>query len=605
MNRDLPHRPLFTHLVLWALVAVVGVPAHSAAGEPAPTTSRAERSAALVATLTPAELERAFSERPQQALEVLLQLGAGLAEAPPALVPRLQDFLAATARERGRQLSDRGPPWTGAEVETLLVLLVVDPPRFADDDGFRERVIPVIERGLDPRTAAELRDRLLYGLNRMRNFHFRYAERVALAWGAIRRSSQSFRIPFDPVAGLARETPDRPILASVYSLPSYFFAADDAAALLREVHRVAPHRRLLVLCDAPMRTALQPLTAELPLTLLETYGRPFSPWIRDVLSFRRRMDGRVVLVLRPDTQLGREDDAHMGQVLLQQLPGDLLESWMPAWTASTIPFHNGQILETGDSAWISVHSLKTHIRRLTGIERAPRADAQGSATYLSSARQAAGQLERLLAKPARFVHPLDAPGAAAPGLGRLLRGASFDLDSLLTLLPGEPLRGLVGDLAAGRGLVEALDRSDLDELRRAFGLRHRDGELRRELAAAQEDPAATELQAFVDSIAEHLAAEGVPVRRLPLLRIPDRLLTQPRVRRDFLLGWNNVTLEKTGEGWTAEGFASPLARGNEIAVEVFKEAGYRLHLLPPLVESIARNGGYRCASNHLRFAHTR
>ena len=40
--------------------------------------------------------------------------------------------------------------------------------------------------------------------------------------------------------------------------------------------------------------------------------------------------------------------------------------------------------------------------------------------------------------------------------------------------------------------------------------------------------------------------------------------------------------------------------GDELARAVFESAGYRLELVPPLIESVVRNGGYRCASNHLR-----
>lgn len=610
MNRHLrTQRPRTRALALLPLLIAVGAAAgprqQSASAQtrgasPAP---EVERSAAVIANFTPAELERGLAERPQQALEVLLLLAAGLDKAPEPLAGHIQDFLAATGREHGRRLSERGPPWSDTELENLLMVLVVDPVRFAESAEFRERVVPVIERGLDPGVATALRDRLLYALNRLPNFHFRYAERVALAWGAIERSSQPFRIAFNPVSGLAPGGPDRPIVASLYSFPSVFFTPEEVIPLLREIHRIAPGRKLLVLCDAPMRTALEPLASEMPLTLIETFGRPYSPWIRDVMSFRRRPDGRVVLVLRPDTQLGRQDDAHMGQALLQQLPGHLLSGWLPAWTASTIPFHNGQILETEESAWISLHSLKAQLRRATGVDRAPddgRLEPGSASRYLTSAREAAGELARLLAKPARFVHPVGPDDETPEGFARLLGGASFDLDSVLTLLPGAPVRALVGDPAGGRRLLETVGAAELDRLAESFGLRLRGEELRGELLAAQREPVALELQAFVDTIARHLQGDSIEVARLPLLRIPASALTSPRVDRDFLISWNNVTLERTVEGFQAEGFASPLESGNAIAHAAFERAGYRLHLLPPLVESIARNGGYRCASNHLR-----
>jgi hypothetical protein len=35
---------------------------------------------------------------------------------------------------------------------------------------------------------------------------------------------------------------------------------------------------------------------------------------------------------------------------------------------------------------------------------------------------------------------------------------------------------------------------------------------------------------------------------------------------------------------------------------MYEEAGVELALLPPLVESVKSNGGYRCASNQVRAA---
>jgi len=88
------------------------------------------------------------------------------------------------------------------------------------------------------------------------------------------------------------------------------------------------------------------------------------------------------------------------------------------------------------------------------------------------------------------------------------------------------------------------------------------------------------------------------VRRLPLLNIPASLLAQEGIPEgfEFLMTWNNVVIEKR----RAEGFASLLTAGDEIARKTFDAAGYKLNLFPPLVRSIVLGGGYRCASNHLR-----
>ena len=68
----------------------------------------------------------------------------------------------------------------------------------------------------------------------------------------------------------------------------------------------------------------------------------------------------------------------------------------------------------------------------------------------------------------------------------------------------------------------------------------------------------------------------------------------------FLLGWNNVVVETREGGVRAEGFAALLPSGDRRARAAFRALGVHLDLLPPLVESVVRNGGYRCASNHLR-----
>jgi hypothetical protein len=64
----------------------------------------------------------------------------------------------------------------------------------------------------------------------------------------------------------------------------------------------------------------------------------------------------------------------------------------------------------------------------------------------------------------------------------------------------------------------------------------------------------------------------------------------------YLLTWNNVVLEPG----RAEGFASGIANADALARNAFKGAGYELVLFPPLKRSVELNGGYRCASNHVR-----
>ena len=69
---------------------------------------------------------------------------------------------------------------------------------------------------------------------------------------------------------------------------------------------------------------------------------------------------------------------------------------------------------------------------------------------------------------------------------------------------------------------------------------------------------------------------------------------------EFFLTWDNVVVETRKDGVRAEGFASLLPSGDAQARETFQALGVRLDLFPPLVRSVILNGGYRCASNHVR-----
>jgi hypothetical protein len=184
-------------------------------------------------------------------------------------------------------------------------------------------------------------------------------------------------------------------------------------------------------------------------------------------------------------------------------------------------------------------------------------------------------------------------------------GAGYDLDSLLTLLPGgkgKPATALVGDLTLGRGLLDRASADDWKTLRATYGLEPDGPAFAAALAAAQADSGAAALDSFLDLTAAHLVDEGLRVRRLPLLSVPVGLLRDREAygHPNFLLTWNNVVVETRGGKARAEGFASRFAPGDRLAGEIFGEAGVSLKLLPPLIKSIVLNGGYRCASNHVR-----
>jgi hypothetical protein len=544
----------------------------------------------------------------------------GSGKSGPSADRLLADYLAAWARERGQELARRGS-WTAAEVADLASQQLVDPPRFAAEPGFRRWVLELLPRELDPAVSPRLRDDLLLQLERLPAIDFPAAEAIESAWGAAPRSSAERLSAFGSEPLRFDDDDAAPIAASVFSFSSPFFDPPQAAAFLNAVRAIAPRRDLVVLTDLPTQRYLETCCRGPRLHLLETYGRPFTPWTRDPMSLGRRPDGGVMVLVRPNAQPGREEDRHMGAELVRQLPAELDAAWGKIhWEVAPVPFHNGQVLLARGAAWISLHTLELRTLALLGLDRVPVASfdtATGIERYFAAAARAAAELAQLYGRPVRFVHPLPQP-ADGPGspprlaanrelVERIAGGAGYDLDSVLTLLPPAPHQGrpaaLVASLDSGRLLLSRLTARDWDALRRGYDLGPAATDLAAALGAAQRTEAAARLDGFLDLVAGHLAAQGFRVERLPLLVVPVQLLADHEgvAGSEFLLSWNNVVLETTREGrLRAEGFASLLPAGDAQARRSFAAAGCRLDLLPALVHSIVLNGGYRCASNHLR-----
>ncbi|MGH7855842.1 MAG: hypothetical protein ACREQY_00815, partial [Candidatus Binatia bacterium] len=337
---------------------------------------------------------------------------------------------------------------------------------------------------------------------------------------------------------------------------------------------------------------------------------------RDPFLYCRQADGRIVLLARPNLQPGREADADLARALVQGLPDDLDRAWGGVrWSRAPIPFHNGQVVFAAGSAWMSIHSVELLALAKLGLDRVPVAEfgsSAGAARYLATTRTAAAELARFYGVTPRIVHPVAGDGAPADStalMRTLSGGAGFDLDSWMTLLPahseadaGAAPTALVGDLGHGRRLVESAADGDLEPLREAYGFLPATPDLRDALVAAQGSERARGLAAFLDLVAAHLARQGLRVSRLPLLLVPTSLLRDgdQAPAPDFLLTWANVVLERKGGKLHAEGFASGFPKGDAVATDAFGRAGAELRLLPPLARSIVLNGGYRCASNHLR-----
>ena len=535
----------------------------------------------------------------------LATLERALTSSDAAVAKRAGDDLVSLARERGHALARRGS-WSRADVLALLALQLVDPERFAGDEEFRRRVLPLLPRMLDPQAPAGLRDALLLELNQVRGFDFAASDGVERAWGAIPRRASGRRSETASGLRFDADTAGR-LTASVYSLPSFFFDLKTADAFLSAVHAASPERTLVVLTDSTVLAGLAPRAKELSLRLLDTYGRPYSPWPRDPFSLVHARNGGLRVLVRPNLQRGREEDANLGPELVRSLPEDLDRAWgKVTWATAPVPFHNGQVLLAPDAAWITLHALEPRILAILGIDRVPVesfATAAGIGRYLAAADRAAEELSRLYGRPVRFVHPLPRQGDLAARtelMRRIGGGAGYDLDSIVTLLPGG--KALVADTAAGRSLLAKLPAADWDILRRGYGLEPAGDALASALRTAQGTPEVEALGGFLDLVAQQLAGSGMTVRRLPVLTVPVALLADRSglSHESFLLTWNNAVVEVRKGQARAEGFSYLIPSGDQAAREAFAGLGARLELFPPLVRSIVLNGGYRCASNHLR-----
>ncbi len=464
-----------------------------------------------------------------------------------------------------------------------------------------------------PPPAAERNETALARRVAAEDLSFEQTESFAVAWGLVPRSSAGRHLE-KAAPGALRFDDDwtREIAASVYSLPSSFFSAAEAKSFLAGVHSLAPKRQILVLADPAAREALGRLPG---VTALPTFGRDYSPWPRDPLSLTHRADGGLAVLIRPNLQRGREEDANLGRALIQTLPADLDRRFQqPVWTVAGVPFHNGQALIAPRAVWISIHTLEPRILEILGLDRIP-VETFGTATgidrYLAAARQAADELGVLYGRPVRFVHPLPNHGDLAARVD-LLRaiggGAGTDLDSIVTLVPRRtgaadaPPTAFVADVAAGVALLGRLSPADLAAARSTYGFSP-GVDLAGVLKAGLATPSARGLGAFLDAVASHLSAEGLEVHRLPLLFAPFAALARADELPEggtFLIGWNNAVLETRGGAFSAEAFASGLPTGDREAVAAYATAGARLTLLPALPMGVIRGGGYRCASNHVR-----
>lgn len=468
------------------------------------------------------------------------------------------------------------------DLPLLTIFQFVDPMRYLRDPAFRARIDAILPRTLDASVDRSVRAAALHEMNDVLRVGFDVAERAARAWGFDIRDTATRKIDFDAKSLRMPDDLSGPIEASIYSINSNFFTVEEARAFLTAVRKAAPKRRIVVLSDL--------MLDGLAVDVIDTRGRPYTPWPRDPFTIAHDANGGVVFVNRPNLQPDREEDANFVRGLIQALPKSADEAWKARWTIAKTPFHNGHILLTPDAVWISLHTVEIRALQILGISRVPVQTfdtAAGITRYENAVKQAANELATLYERPVHFVHPLE----AKPELMRhIAGGAGIDLDSIVTMLP--PKSALVGDLTLGENIARTTDWT------RAHAAYHFTGDAQSigtRIADAQSAPRVQSLQTFLDTVAQSLVSRGITVRRVPLLNIPATMIREG-VEKDFLLTWNNVVLEPKH----AEGFASLLDEGDAMARDAFAKSGYALTLYPPLIRSVQLSGGYRCASNHVR-----
>jgi len=539
----------------------------------------------------------------------LARVALAFASGSTADLEETQRQVATLLRLRGARLAGERPDWPNAQVDSLLVMLLIDPRRFVYDADFRDHVFPVLLDGMAPEVPMAARERLLNQLNIMPGFDFGMSEKVEVAWGVVPRASRSREVLFRSFGD--RFGQSTAIRASIYSLPGYF-DYEEAAAFLRGVHDFAPQRDVVVLSNRPLIDRLRPLAGEIRLHLIDTHGRRFTPWPRDPFAVVNSPDGPVTFVVRPNLQAQREHDVFMPREIVQGLPEELDEAWGGVqWTMAPVPFHGGHLIATPGFTWVSVHTLLPRIKEILGIEgpidvpalRRP----EDRKRFLGALRLATDGFEAVFGQPLRFVHAIPRLEAGDEDLDAfetvLHGGDTSDLDSFVTLLPGPggAMSALVADFTLGKQVVAEASQAELDELQRVYGLATPDGGLRLSLAAAQATPHAEVFDAFLDAVTMFLSSQGIDVQRLPILHVSGRLMPEALRSPDgFLINWNNVVLEIEDDGARAEGFSSGLARIDERVRQTFADAGYELRYAPLLPRSVMRGGGYRCASNHVR-----
>jgi hypothetical protein len=559
---------------------------------------------------------------PARPAAVLSLLGAFLATAGPQRAAWVLPYVQSLARLQ-----------SAAPAQRLLHELLLDPPLLLERPELQAIVLGGVAEflaGLRSEGRTALRDEMLLEFNRSPVAdEFRWSELLEGAAGVLERPSLGKDgapvAPAAEAAGFRPESdPAAPILASVYSLPSTYISPEAGATFLRSLLQQLPAgREILVLTDFRRRQDLLSILGGLPerprLTFLETYGRYYSPWPRDPFLFLTGGPGASALLFRPPLEQKRQDDSDLAHEIFRKLPEPLrLKLGLQGLIPSPFRFHNGQLLPWKGKLYLSVHALEEETLRRQAVGELPPADRSelaGALRYLDNARTVASELGRSWGLEPVFVHAFPTGGerpALESAVAVLRAGAGHDLDSYMALLEDSQgaQQAVVGSVSAGLELIDKLDSADWAALRPALELRGDlpDETMRSLLRDQTRSASARAFGVYLDQIALHLESlqAGRSVARLPLVVFPVQLLhDRDRMQHaEFLLTWTNLVLETrpgpAGPVRSVELFSQGLPSGDRQARELFERFGYACRFFPTLRGSIVFDGGYRCASNHLR-----
>jgi len=563
----------------------------------------------LEAAIPPTELERELFLQPDRLPAVLRALGNALVASSGPERDEIEGYITQLALANALRLSSAGPPWTQNELDWLLAYQLIDPVRFTRDAELRARVTKLLPLEMSGEIDRRLRVRQIAELNGVIGFDYESAERVEHAWGLVPRLSRDRRVPYKRAELLYPDDSSGPIIASIFCLTSDFVDVSAAEAFLSAQLSSAPSRITIVMTDQELKSGLEPKFRNSGIEFVDTFSRRFTPWPRDPFSVMRRENGQVVFVRRPNPQEKREEDLNMPRQLVAAIPEALDLAWKgAAWSDAPLPFHNGQVLVTTDSAWVSMHALEWANLETLALDRIPKTmfdSIKSIDRYLDATRRSARRFEQYYGRKTRFVHPLPNGGSLADRkrlVEKIYGGAGFDLDSLVTIVPGSTPLALVGDLELAREFVGSSGPQDWKLFASTYSTASVGLELKNAIEASFDRTRARRLQSFLDMVASQMRNQKIRVERIPLYLLPVSLLRDRTDLQhdDFLLGWNNVVLERISARLTATAFASGIARADQQAIEQFEKAGARLILLPPIVRSVVLNGGYRCASSNIR-----